>query len=179
MEIAKEIQRTRMPAWVKTIASLLPLWLFSVAITAEGFPQPPISVEVAFAAFGASILASIALLWKRWVTIEFVLYSLIPYLLMVTFDEISTTYKTPFIITCALILTAGAISNQSGRLSRLQKWLILLAVGILTLALARNATEHFWQMTSELGYVECFPDYQGCAPLTGTETPWWVLFFSI
>lgn len=179
MEIAREVQRSSMPVWVKTIASLLPLWLFSVAITAEGFPRPPISGEVAFTAFAACILASIALLWKRWVTIEFVLYSLIPFLLMVTFDEISTSYKTPFIFTCALILTLGAIPSQSVRLSRLQKWLILLVVGILTLALARNATEHFWHMAGELGYVECFPDYQGCAPLTGQETPWWTLFFSI
>ena len=111
--------------------------------------------------------------------IEFVLYSIIPFLLMVTFDEISTSYKTPFIFTCALILTAGAVPSQSARLSRTQKWLILLTVGILTLALARNATEHFWQITDELGYVECFPDNSGCAPLTGTETPWWLLFFSI
>ena len=151
MDIAQEVQRLSMPAWVKTIASMLPLWLLSLAITAEGFPRPPVSVEVAFAAFGVSILASIALLWKRWLTIEFGLYSIIPFLLMVTFDEIRTSYKTPFIFTCALILTAGAIPNQSERLSRLQKWLILLAVGILTLALARNATEQFWQMASELG----------------------------
>jgi hypothetical protein len=179
MEIAKEIQRSSMPAWVKTIASLLPLWFFSVAISVEGFPRPPVSIEVAFAAFGAFILANIVLLWKSWVTIEFVLYSLIPYLLMVTFDEISTSYKTPFIFTCALILTVGAIPSQIKGLSRLQKWLFLLVVGILTLALTRNATEHFWQMASELGYEMCFPDYHGCAPLTGTETPWWVLFFSI
>ncbi len=179
MEIAKEIRQSEIPSWIKTITSLLPLWLFSVAITAEGFPQPPVSVEVAFAAFGAFILANIALLWNRWVTIEFVLYSFIPFLLMMTFDEISTTYKTPFIITCALILTIGALPNQSERLSRLQKWLILLTVGILTLALARNATEHFWQMTDQLGYEMCFPDSQGCLPLTGTETPWWVLFFNI
>lgn len=178
METAKEIQRSRMPTWVKTIASLLPLWLFSTAITAEGFPRPPVSVEVAFVAFGATILTSIILLWRGWVTIEFILYSIIPYLLMVTFDEISTSYKTPFIFICALILTVGAILSQIKRFSRLQKWLILLATGILTLALARNATEHFWQMTGELGYEMCFPDYQGCAPLTGTETPWWVLFFS-
>ena len=179
MEITQEVQRSSMPAWFKPIANLLPLWLLSVAITAEGFPRPPVSVEVAFAAFGASILVSIALLWKRWMTIEFALYSLIPFLLMVTFDEISTSYKTPFIFTCALILTLGAIPSQNKRLSRLQKWLILLVVGILTLALARNATEHFWQMTDKLGYGMCFPDYQGCAPLTGNETPWWVLYFGI
>lgn len=179
MEIAKEIQRSSMPASVKTVASLLPLWLFSVAITAEGFPRPPVSPEVAFTAFGAFILVNIALLLKGWVTIEFVLYSLIPYLLMVTFDEISTSYKTPFIFTCALILTLGVIPSQSKRFSRLQKWLFLLVVGILTLALARNATENFWHMASDLGYEMCFPNYQGCAPLTGLETPWWVIFFSI
>lgn len=179
METAKEIQRSSMPASVKTVASLLPLWLFSVAITAEGFPRPPISPEVAFTAFGAFILVNIALLLKGWVTIEFVLYSLIPYLLMVTFDEISTSYKTPFIFTCALILTLGVIPSQSKRFSRLQKWLFLLVVGILTLALARNATENFWHMASDIGYEMCFPDYQGCASLTGKETPWWMLFFSI
>jgi hypothetical protein len=179
MQVAQKVQRSSVPAWVKTIASLMPLWLFSIAITAEGFPHPPIRPEIATAAFGAFIMVNIVLLWKGWVTIELVLYSFIPFLWMVTFDEISTAYKTPFIIACALILTAGAIPSQSRRLSRLQKWLILLAVGILTLVLARSATEHFWQMASDLGYERCFPDYHGCAPLTGNETPWWALFFSI
>ena len=175
----KEIQKTIPRSWSETLASLLPLWLLSLSIMVEGFPRPPISLEVAITAFAAAIAVSIVLLWKKWLTAELLLYSLFPFLVMFIFDEISTAYKTPFIILCTLILTAGIVAYQRTHLTRLLRGFILLAVAILTLFVASHAANNFWDMTSELGYEECFPDGHGCAPLTGQETPWWVLFFSL
>ena len=178
MENVKEIRKTPARSWSTTIASLLPLWLLSFSIMVEGFPPPPILSEVAITTFVVAIVASIVLLWVKWITIELLLYSLFPFVLLGIFDEISTTYKTPFIILCTLILTAGVIVYQRSRSSRLLRSVILLAFAIVTLFAASHATNNFWDMASDLGYEQCFPDAHGCAPLTGQETPWWVLFFS-
>jgi len=47
------------------------------------------------------------------------------------------------------------------------------------LVMASRVRNTFWHMAGDLGYEECFPDEQGCAPLTGQEIPWWALFFSL
>lgn len=165
--------------WSITLANLLPLWCFSFAIMAEGFPSPLIPIELAAAALVLAVAASLGLLWKRWLTIELLLYNLCPLLLLSTFDEISTHYKTPFIILCALSLTVGGIVYQASRSARLGRGLILLATAVVTLGLAWHATSNFWEMASALGYGHCFPDAYGCAPLTGQAMPWWVVFFSL
>jgi hypothetical protein len=144
----------------------------------EGFPRPPISIELAIISFVLAITVSIVLLWKRWMTIELILYSLFPFHLLYTFDEISTTYKTPFIILCTLSLTVGIVGYQHNR-SAWWRWLILLFTAIVTWMMAWHAAFSFWQMASDLGYIRCFPDAHGCALLTGQETPWWILFFSL
>ena len=105
-------------------------------------------------------------------------YSHLPFYLLYAFDEISTTYKTPFIVLCTLILAAGLVSYQRSRIPRLERILILLLTAVVAYAMAWNAALNFWQMAGDLGYVRCFPDAHGCAPLTGQETPWWVLFFT-
>lgn len=177
MESVKEIRWADPRSWSTALASLLPLWLLSFAIMAEGFPRPPISIELAITSFVLAISVSIVLLWKRWMTVELILYSLVPLVLLITFDEISTTYKSPFIVLCTLILTAGIVDYQRNRSAR-WRWLILLSAAVVTLVMAWHATSSFWHMAGDLGYKECFPDAAGCAPLTGQETPWWVLFFS-
>ena len=179
MEYAKEINWADPRSWRITIASLLPLWLLSLAVMAEGFPRPLISIEVAKISLILAITASIVLLLKKGMTIELLLYSLFPFLLLYGFDEISTTYKTPFIILCALILTTGVVGYQRSRLTRLGRDFILLSTAVVTLVMAWHAAFSFWYMADDLGYVRCFPDYHGCAPLTGQETPWWLLFFSL
>jgi hypothetical protein len=177
MENLKDIRWAEPAPWIMTLGSLLPLWLLSFVIMAEGFPRPPISSQVTIASFVTAIVASIVLVWKRWMTAELLLYSLFPFVLLSAFDEISTTYKTPFIVLCALILTAGAVVYQSIRLPRQVRWPILLAAAAVMLFAAAHAAAGFWNMASDLGYEQCFPDAYGCAPLTGQETPWWVLFF--
>ena len=178
MENVEGIRWAAPRSWSTTLASLLPLWLLSFASMAEGFPRPPISIEMAITSFVLAIFISIVLLWKRWMTIELILYSLVPFVLLSTFDEISTTYKTPFIMLCTLILTAGIVGYQRNR-SAWWRWLILLSAAVVTLVMAWHATSSFWHMASDLGYVRCFPDAHSCAPLTGKETPWWILFFSL
>ena len=179
MENVREIRWENLRSWRMTLANLFPLWLISFAVMAEGFPSPPISIELAKILFVLAIVAGIVLRWKRWMTLEFLMYSvLIPFSFLYVFDEISTTYKTPFIILSALILTAGLVSYQRSRIPRLGRILILLLTAVVAYAMAWNAALNFWQMAGDLGYVRCFPDAHGCAPLTGQETPWWVLFFT-
>jgi hypothetical protein len=162
---------------VATLANLLPLWLLSLAIMREGFPQPPVSLELAVTAFVLAIAVSILLLWKGWLTFDLLLYTLFPFILLFTFDEIDTSYKSPFILLCALILSIGFIGAQrSGSFA--VRSLILFLVIMTTWVLAAHAAQNYWQMVGDLGYGECFPGTQGCPPLTGKETPWWALFFS-
>ena len=176
MEAIKKVQWAEDDSWLVSAANLLPLWLLSLAITAEGFPRPPLSPELAVTAFLLAIGVSLVLLWKGWLAPDLLLYTFFPFLLLSLFDEISTSYKTPFILLCALSLSVGMIGAQRSR-SLNVRWLILLLAAIATWMLASQAEQNYWQMVSDLGYVECMPDFQGCAPLTGTETPWWVLFF--
>lgn len=166
-------------AWPRILAGLLPIWLWSLAITVEGFPRPPISVEAAIAACVIAALVSFGLLWIGWMTSELLVYSLVPFLLVFGFDEISTTYKTPFIFACALILSVGVWIYQGSAIARWGRGVILLAVAGVTLAMAWHAAGNFWELTDTLGYTRCFPDAHGCAPLTGQELPWWAVFFSI
>jgi TRAP-type uncharacterized transport system fused permease subunit len=63
-------------------------------------------------------------------TVKLILYSLFPLVLLMTFDEISTTYKSPFIMLCTLILTAGIVGYQRNRSAR-WRWLILLSAAVL------------------------------------------------
>jgi hypothetical protein len=173
------IRITHPRPWSTTLASLLPLWLLSLSIMAEGSPRPPISGGVVITAFVTAIVASILLTCKRWMTVELLLYSLHPLLLLYAFDEISTAYKTPFIIVCALILTAGAVGYQRHRSPRRLLWLILLAGAIAASVVALHSANSFWGMVSDLGCERCFPDASGCAPVAGRGTPRWVLVFSL
>ena len=168
-------------SWLATLASLLPLWLWSLAIMLEGFPRPPISLEMgAIASLWLVIPVSIVLLWKRWLPPDVLLVSLVPFVFVFRFDEISTRYKTPFILLCALILSIGIIvAQRSGSLT--VRWLLLLFVTVAVLVLSSNAAQNYWHMAIELGSFEfgCFPDASGCPPIPGDATPWWILFFNL
>lgn len=177
METTKKYRWVTEDTWNATLASLLPLWLLSLAITTEGFPDPPILPELGITAFVLAIVVSIVLLWKWWLPFDVLLISFIPFLLLFKFDEISTSYKTPFILLCALTLSIGIVGAQSCS-SVTVRWLILLFVAVAVLVLSSNAIQNYWQMVDGLGFpFECMPDTQDC-PLPGNLSPWWVLFFS-
>lgn len=167
------------PVWLTTLGAMAPLWLLSLVVMAEGFPAPPISGRAATVVLVGGLVAGIMLVWKRWMTIELLLYSLFPFALLTGFDEISTSYKTLFIFVCAAILSYGMAVYQMSDLRRDVRWLILLAAAAVTLLAAAHASSRYWTMVSELGYQNCIPDTYGCAPLTGQETAWWVLFFGL
>ena len=180
MESIKKLQWCPEDSWLATLASLLPLWLLSLAVSVEGFPKPPIPVEMGIASFLLAIAVSIVLLWKRWLPPDVLLVSLLPFLLVFNFDEISTRYKTPFILLCALILSIGmVIAQRSGSLT--VRWLTLLFVVVAVLVFSSSAAQNFWHMAGELGPFDfgCFPDAFGCPPIPGDATPWWILFFRI
>jgi hypothetical protein len=179
METIMRIQWADEDSWEATLFSLLPLWLLSFAIMAEGFPRPPISIELAYiASFYLAIPVSIVLLWKGWLEVDILLYSLFPFTLLFMFDEISTTYKSPFILVCALILSAGIIGARRSD-SVTVRWLILLLLAITTWALASHAAQNYWQMFDGFYFpFGCFPGTQEC-PLPANLSPWWVVFFSL
>ena len=51
---------------IAIFASLLPIWLFSLAVSIEGFPRPPIPGWLGIGAFYAAFPVSIWLLWNIW-----------------------------------------------------------------------------------------------------------------
>jgi hypothetical protein len=168
-------------SWPAALASLLPLWLISLAVSTEGFPRPLISPSWAIALLVLALGISIFLLWKGWLTFELLLLSLSPFLLMIQFDEISTSYKTPFILLCALLLSIGILAYQRS-LSRSVglAWLTLLLVCIGTWIISSHAIENYWQMVGQLHFpADCMPYAHDCPLLAGKETPWWSLFFRL
>jgi len=176
MAKAKELLRVQMPSWGIVLIAALPLWLFSFAITFEGFPRPPMPLEVGVGALGLAIVISVVLFVKRWMTLDLLLCSLVPFPLVVTFDEISTAYKTPFVLACALLMTAGAIGYQYYRSARWRGLILLVAV-VATLMLAWHSTDRYWKMTGALGFVRCLPDAAGCPPIPPQAPAWWALMF--
>lgn len=177
MATIKKIQWIAEDSWIAILASLLPLWLLSVAIMGEGFPKP-VSGEWAITAFFLAIASSIVLVWKGWLEFDIILYSLFPFILLFMFDEISTTYKSPFILLCALILSIGIIGAKRSS-SLTGRWLILLLLAVTAWVLASHADQSYWQMVDGLGFpFECMPGTLDC-PLPGNLSPWWDLFFRL
>lgn len=176
MQTMRQTRQASEDSWAVTLICLLPLWLLSTAILVEGFPRPPISAPLAVTAFALAIAMSIVLLWIRWLSLDLLLYSLFPFVLLYLFDEISTDYKTPFILVCALILSIGMIGAQRSPSEKL-RWHIWLIVNIVLWVVASHALQRYWDMVDTLVFGDCFPYTKGCLPLAGNETPWWVLFF--
>jgi hypothetical protein len=177
MNAMRKIEWTVQDSWIATLTTLLPLWLLSVAILTEGFPDPPISLALALVAFVLAIGIGIVLVWVGWLKLDLILYSLFPLVLLYIFDEIATNYKTPFILVCALILSVGIVSAQRSSSEEI-RWRIWLVINIVVWVLASHALQAYWHMIGNLVFDNCFPYMKGCLPLAGTEVPWWVLFFT-
>jgi hypothetical protein len=131
--------------------------------------------------FLLSIAVMILLLWIRWFTFDLIFYSFFPIIPIFIFEEISPSYKTPFILLCTLLLTIGIVGYRFSlhKYTLGLGWLILLVVFIGTWMLASNANQNYRQMVGDLGYG-CDPYKSGCpAPLPAKATPWWVLFFRL
>jgi hypothetical protein len=48
--------------------------------------------------------------WRDWTRLSFALYSLVPMLLWMAFDEVADRYELPFMIALTLILAGGALA---------------------------------------------------------------------
>jgi hypothetical protein len=170
----------RLP-WLKTMAVLAPLWMIALATTAEGFPNPPISGNQGLVLFYAAIAVAILATFIFRTLIELPFITLIPLSYVFLFDEITTSYKTPFILFCTLILSLGIIAYHYLAETRSLKvaLLVLLAVVVLTYIAAGYAMANFWAYTDSLGIEMCFLDYSGCPPLPADHPAWWRFFIGI
>ena len=168
-------------SWRAAFASLLPLWLVTLGVSAEGFPHPPITGKAVQIVLGLAFVLGILLLAKGWMTFELALVSLIPLVFFIPLDEITTAYKTPFLFAAAAILSLGILGYQRSLHgdSVTRAWAILLVSVVLTVFLVWHAAGNFWQMQSDFGVGNCFFDYTGCPALTGNEPPWWRLMFGL
>jgi hypothetical protein len=174
MQTIRKIGWADLGSWPAAVASLLPLWLVSLAVSAEGFPRPVISISMAVTFLVLALGVSILLMWKGWLTFELLLLSLLPFLLIIQFDEISTSYKTPFLLLCALLLSIGFLGYQRS-LSRSVglAWLVLLLVAVVTWIFSSRAIENYWQMVGHLRFPpNCMPYTHDCPLVAGHETPW-------
>lgn len=177
MKAIRNMEWTVQDSWIAILVTLLPLWLLSVAVLTEGFPNPPIPLVPALIAFVLAIAIGIFLAWVKWLKIDLILYLIFPLVLFYIFDEIATSYKTPFILVCTLILSVGVVSAQRSNSEKI-RWRIWLVINIVVWVLASHAIQAYWHMIDNLVFDDCFPYTQGCLPLAGTEVPWWVLFFT-
>lgn len=164
------------PCWLAALVNTLPLVFLSLAIMVEGFPRPPFPAVMGIGWFFLSIASAGWLIWKRWLKADLLIYSVLPMTLVFLLDEITTTYKTPFIFACMLILAAGAVIAQQARVIWL-RLAVLLAGGALMLWAANHAMGNFWQLHENLNIERCFIDARGCPPLPVDAPDWWQLFF--
>jgi len=110
------VPSTQTSAWVALLAGVLPLWLLGLAVSLEGFPAPPVPPVVGLTAFLLALILGGVALWRGWLRPEIAVIGLFPLLLVPLFDEITTTYKTPFIFACAALLSAAIGGLQAARL---------------------------------------------------------------
>lgn len=168
------LQEQTRPPWIKTVVRLLPLWLIALSITAEGFPKPPISVGVSVAAFACAVLLLVVLWWKKWMRLEFALYSLLPTVMLPLFDEIVTTYKTPFILMCAILISLPVIACHAAR-NPTERFVILAAGMILNYLIIHHVMMNYWEVIEQTGFSDGY--MAGNYPLDIPGFPWWKIFW--
>lgn len=175
MEIARSKPSSARLSWPVTILSLLPIWLMTAAVSAEGFPSPPLTAQAALAFFIAAVLLTLLLAVKRWAPPVLFLYYLLPLVMMMKYDEIFTNFKTPFLFTCALILSLFGLAYL--RSQNREVGLYILAAGALVAFVTGNlAGENYWNIVGSGHTGECWNSF--CAPPTG-EYPWWKVFLHL
>ncbi len=84
-----------------------------------------------------------------WTQFLLSVHVLMPLLVMVVFDEIAVTYKTPYILLCGCILAAGAVVYLRSR----SRWLgagLLVASAVLAWLLAGRIADLYWSVYTGL-----------------------------
>lgn len=167
METALKLRWSEENSWLPALASLLPHWLVALALTTLGVPALWLALAVA-----------ILLVVKGWTYFDLLLYAVFPIIFLMMFESISWSYRTPFLLLCAVILSFGILAAQRSDFVT-RRWLILLGVAVLTFTLASHAAGNYWGMIDNLGLVNCYSGGSGCEPLPVNATPPWVLFFGL
>lgn len=156
----------------RVLLTQLPLWLFTATVSIEGFPPPGLPLWAGITAFALGVLIILYLAWRRALDAS-MFAMMLPFVLMVFFDEVTTSYKTPFLLVSTAVVSASILFYQKAE-DRKWRALILLAGVIVAILLASHAKDVFWSLFSDR-YIHCFPD---CLPVSGVDTPWWKLFFN-
>jgi hypothetical protein len=158
MKTVPKIEWEELGSWKATLASLLPLWLFFFAFTNISGSFLEILEIIAFYLILPVCIVS---LLKGWMTFELLLYSFFPIPIMFLFDEMDWSFRISILLFCTLILTVGIVGYQRSlnKDSVTLAWLILLLTAIAAWIFASHAVQNYWQM--------------------GSETPWWVILFSL
>jgi hypothetical protein len=153
--------------------------MVALAATAEGFPRPLFDMRAGVFLFCIGIATAFFLVLTSWVGPEMLLVSFVPVSFWMIFDEITTTYKTPFILLCTLILSLGVIAyHYFGENHYLKLALpILFASVVLTVFVAFHAAHNYWIYSDPIGM--CFYDYIKCPPLPANHPAWWSFFFNL
>lgn len=172
METTHATDQTRERKLPVMLLTQLPLWLFTATVSVEGFPPPGLPLWAGITAFALGVLIILYLAWKRELDAS-MFAMMVPFGLMVFLDEVTTSYKTPFLlvstaVTALSIFAYQKLENHRGR------GLVLLAGVIVSIWLASHAKSVYWDLFSER-YTRCYPD---CLPVSGLDLSWWKLYFN-
>lgn len=162
------VRERRLPAILLT---QLPLWLFTATVSIEGSPPPGLPLWAGITAFALGVLIILYLAWRRELDAS-MFAMMMPFVLTAFFDEVTTSYKTPFLLVSTAVVSASILLYQK---SKDRKWraLILLAGVIVSILLASHAKNAFWDLFT-VRYTTDFTTL----PVSGVDTPWWKLYFN-
>lgn len=164
--------------WPVALLNLLPLWLIVLAVSAEGFPPPPIRGAAAMPMMLAALALVVVLAVMRWMQIEMFLYSIVPIYFAMTLDEITNQYKFFFILALGVLMSLGVLVSFrfQTRRSRVEA---LAAAAVVCILLTANASQSYWRLQEHYNVVMCFFDYPNCPPLPADAPAWWRVFIGI
>jgi hypothetical protein len=115
--------------------ALIPLVVMAIVVLVVTRSRPPL----------APLVANV---WRDWTRLSFALYSLVPMLMWMAFDEAEDRFVLPFMIALTLILTGGALAYlRSAR--AWQRAIALLVSTALARVVATASTAVYWNEHAE------------------------------
>lgn len=131
---------------VPLFSSLIPLAVMAIVVLVVTRSRPPL----------ARLVTNV---WRDWTRLSFALYSLVPILMWLAFDEVADRYVLPFMIALTLILAGGALAYLRSTRAW-QRVTALLASTVLARVVATTGTKVYWNTHPEPW-------------MTGPPVPWY------